>query len=100
MSIRIGFVSSVGVTGVAVNYPDLGKTTDELPVLSFGGMKQSFKKGDAVVVAHLSSDHSSGIILGTYYAADDPGAGISVNGGSMTFSDSSGKISLAEIIAK
>jgi len=100
LSIRIGFVSSLGGTGVAVNYPDLGITTDELPVLSFGGLRQKFEKGDAVVVVHLSNDHSSGIILGTYYAEDAPGAEIAVNGGSMTLSDSSGSISLAEIIAK
>lgn len=100
MGIKIGFVSSAGTAGVAVNYPDENKTTDELPVLSFGGLRQSFQKGDAVIVAHLTNDNSSGVVLGGYYSEDSPCAEIAVNGGSMILSDSSGAISLAEIIAK
>lgn len=98
--IRIGFVSSVGSGGVSVTYPDTGKTTTELPVLAFAGIKQSFEKDDAVVVAHMSNDNSTAVILGKFYAGDAPKAEIKEDGGSLSFSDSSGSISLAEIIAK
>ena len=89
--IRIGFVSSIGTGGVSVTYPDTGKTTTELPV---------FEKDDAVVVAHMSNDNSMAVVLGKFYAGDDPNATINVSDGAMSFSDSAGSITLAEIIAK
>ena len=98
--IRIGFVSSVGSGGVSVTYPDTGKTTAELPVLAFAGIKQTFEKDDAVVVAHMSNDNSTAVILGKFYAGDDPKAEINVSNGTLNFKDKSGSISLAEIIAK
>ena len=98
--IRIGLVSSVGSGGVSVTYPDTGKITTELPVLSFAGLKQSFEKGDTVLVAHLTNDNSTGVILGTIYAADIPKAELIIKEGIMTLKDSMGSISLAELIAK
>lgn len=98
--IRIGFISSVGSGGVSVTYPDTGKTTAELPVLSFAGLKQSFEKDDAVVVAHMSNDNSTAVILGKFYAGDIPKAELMVKNGIMTLSDTTGSISVAEIIAK
>ena len=98
--IRIGFVSSIGSVGVAVTYLDTGKTTAELPVLAFAGIKQTFEKGDAVLVAHLSNDNSTAVIIGKFYAGDDPKAEIVVKDGSMVLSDTSGSISIAQIIAK
>nr|DAN92353.1 MAG TPA: Pvc8, Photorhabdus asymbiotica, PVC, contractile.9A [Caudoviricetes sp.] len=98
--IRIGFVSSVGSGGVSVTYPDTGKTTAELPVLAFAGLKQSFEKDDAVVVAHMSNDNSTAVVLGKFYAGDIPKAELMVKDGKMTLSDTTGSISVAEIIAK
>ena len=93
-------MSSIGSGGVAVTYPDTGKTTAELPVLAFAGIKQTFEKGDAVLVAHLSNDNSTAVIIGKFYAGDDPKAEIVVKDGSMVLSDTSGSISIAQIIAK
>lgn len=98
--IRIGFVSSIGTGGVSVTYPDTGKTTTELPVLAFAGIKQTFEKDDAVVVVHMSNDNSMAVILGKFYAGDDPTATIDVSNGALSFTDSTGSITLAEIIAK
>lgn len=98
--IRIGFVSSIGTGGVSVTYPDTGKTTTELPVLAFAGIKQTFEKDDAVVVAHMSNDNSMAVVLGKFYAGDDPTATINANDGAISFTDSTGSITLAEIIAK
>lgn len=98
--IRIGLVSSVGSGGVSVTYPDTGKTTAELLVLSFAGLKQSFEKGDTVLVSHLTNDNSTGVVLGTIYAADVPKAELIVKDDMVTLKDSTGSISLAEIIAK
>lgn len=98
--IRIGFVSSVGSGGVSVTYPDIGKTTAELPVLAFAGIKQTFEKDDAVLVAHLSNDNSTAVILGKFIAGDNPKVELIAKNGTLTLKDTSGSISVAEIIAK
>lgn len=100
---RIGFVSSYDEkTGMAsVHYPDrCAETTAMMPILSPFGLLQKLKKGDAVAVVHLSNDSTAGIILGEYSAADGvPSAHIEVENGLLTFKDTSGSISLAEILA-
>ena len=60
----------------------------------------TFEKDDAVLVAHLSNDNSTAVILGKFYAGDDPKAELVVKNGKLTLKDSSGSISVAEIIAK
>lgn len=102
--IRIGFVSSFNrSTGMAsVHYADRnGEVTDELPVLTPCGLFQDLKKGDAVLVVHLSNGSTAGIILGTYTAeGGTPAAGILVSGGKLVLRDSSGTIELKRIIEK
>ena len=48
----------------------------------------------------MSNDNSTAVILGKFYAGDDPKAEINVSNGALNFKDKSGSISLAEIIAK
>ena len=102
--LRIGFVSSWNAgTGMAsVHYPDrMGEVTGELPVFAPCGMMQVLRKGDAVLVLHLSNGREAGIVLGSYSVRGDvPGAGITVDGGQMTLKDSTGSIPLSKIIAK
>lgn len=101
---RIGYVSSFDpTTGMAtVYYPDRsGEVTRELPVFTPLGMSQDLKKGEAVLVLHLSGGGAAGIVLGGYSAAGSvPAAGITVSGGNMTLRDASGSISLKELISK
>lgn len=99
---RIGFISSFdSATGMAaVYYPDrCHEVTDELPVYMPCGLIQSFQKGDAVLVLHLSNGSEAGIVMGKY-TQEPARAGIIVSGDMMTFQDSSGVITLREIIAK
>ncbi len=98
--IRIGFVSSIGSSGISVTYPDTGKTTTELPVLAFAGLKQNFEKGDAVIVVHLSNDNSTAVVLGKFYAADIPKAEIIVKNNKLILKDITGSIDVAGINAK
>lgn len=101
---RIGFVSSYNAkTGMAaITYPDRNnETTDELPVFTPLGLIQNLKKGDAVLVVHLSNNSAAGIVLGSYSAAGSvPAAGILVSDRGLVLQDSSGSISLSKIIAK
>lgn len=101
---RIGFVSAFDPgTGMAsVYYPDRnGEVTGNLPVFAPFGMRQELKKGDAVLVLHLSNGGSAGIVIGGYTVAKSvPAAGISVTDGNMMLRDANGSISLNDIISK
>lgn len=99
---KVGFVSSYNPeTGMAsVVYPDRGgEVTDFLPVLAPFGVKQGLKKGDAVLVTHLSNNYAAGIIIGGYMPGVEADVWVSVSGSSLVFHDASGTISLSEIIA-
>lgn len=74
--IRVGFISSVDAgTGTArVYYPDRESTTAPLQLFSFQTEYRLPEIGDQVVVAHLSNDTSSGIILGKFWSEADPPA--------------------------
>lgn len=68
--IRVGRVSRVNYEKgmIAVTYPDLDDAVSaELSVLTCGDEYKMPKVGDNVVVAHLSSDQSRGVVLGTYW---------------------------------
>lgn len=68
--IRIGFVSSRNpATGtIQVTYQDRDRmVTDDLPVLAFGGEYTLPQVNDMVLVAHLSNDLSSGVVLGKFW---------------------------------
>lgn len=67
---RVGRVSSIDYeTGmISVTYPDLdGATTSQLSMLTCGDEYKMPNVGDNVCVAHLSSDQSRGVVLGTYW---------------------------------
>lgn len=102
--IRIGFVSAydAGTGTASIYYPDrCHEVTDNLPVFSPFGLIQTLNKGEAVLVLHLSNGQEAGIIIGTYSSDGDvPEAGLQINGGNLILKDSSGSISLREIIAK
>lgn len=101
---RVGFINSFdSATGMAsVLYPDRdNEVTDELPVFMPFGIFQQLKKGDAVLVIHLSNNSAAGIIIGSYSAEGSSAAvGLTVSGGNIILRDASGSISLSEIIAK
>ncbi len=99
---RIGFISSFdpNTKMAAVYYPDrCHEVTDELPIYMPCGLIQNFQKGDAVLVLHLSNGSEAGIVMGKY-AQEPTRAGVLVDGDIITFQDSSGKITLSQIIAK
>ncbi|MCI8887930.1 MAG: hypothetical protein HFG70_07565 [Hungatella sp.] len=99
---RIGFVSSFNPgTGMAtVFYPDRnGEVTTELPVFSPFGIMQELKKGEAVLVLHLSNGGTAGIVLGSY-SVNGGSAGITVVNGNMILRDANGAVSLKDIIEK
>lgn len=102
--IRVGFVSTYDEsTGTAVvYYPDrCHEVTDNLPIFSPFGLRQALQKGDTVLVLHLSNGQEAGIVIGTYSSDGDvPAAGLSVKDGNLILKDSSGSITLKEIIAK
>lgn len=69
-TVRVGRVSSIDYdTGmISVTYPDLdGATTVHLAMLTFGDEYKMPGIGDNVLVLHLSSDQSRGVVLGTYW---------------------------------
>lgn len=99
---RIGFISSFdpGTGMAAIYYPDrCHEVTDELPVYMPCGLVQHFQKGDAVLVLHLSNGSEAGVVLGKY-TQEPAHTGIVVSGDTMTLRDSSGAITLRQIIAK
>ena len=99
---RIGFISSYNASAgtASIYYPDRCKdVTGELPVFMPCGLTQGLEKGDAVLVLHLSNGSEAGIVMGKY-AQGACGAGIAVEGDTLTLKDSSGSIKLSQIIAK
>lgn len=99
---RIGFVSSFNPgTGMAtIFYPDRNsEVTTELPVFAPFGMVQELKKGEAVLVLHLSNGGTAGIILGGY-SVNGGSAGVTVTNGNMILRDANGSVSLKNIIEK
>ena len=101
---RIGFISSYDpATGMAaVYYPDRNQeVTGELPVFAPFGLQQELKKGDAVLVLHLSDGGGAGIVLGGYSVPGSvPAAGITIAGGDMVLKDKNGSVSLRDIISR
>ena len=70
--IRVGFVSSVNVAAgtVQVTYQDRERmVTGDMPILAFGGEYDLPEVNDMVIVAHLSNDLSSGVVLGRFWNA-------------------------------
>lgn len=96
-TIRIGYVSSYneGNNSASVYYPDRsGSVTSEFSILAPCGMKQKLKKGEAVIVAHLSNGEVEGIILGPI---GTDGAGIDA-GNEMTIKGASGSVTSADLV--
>lgn len=120
--IRIGRISSINVAAglVRVTYPDLDNSvTAEIPLFNANGEYKMPKVGSNCLVVHLSNGQSAGICLGGYWSdADVPpetganvfrkdmiggyladrGGAVELHGGTLTFSDQSGSITLGEII--
>ncbi len=68
--IRIGFVSSInpGAGTVQITYQDRDRmVTGDMPVLAFGGEYDIPEVNDMVLVAHLSNDLASGIVIGRFW---------------------------------
>ena len=113
-SMRIGRVSSVDYEKglVSVTYPDRNdNTTALLPVLSNGRYRMP-AIGELVLVAHLTSGPSAGVVLGTITneaqgirgaagtcILDLQGGTVTVASGSLRIADGSGGITVAEILA-
>lgn len=72
--IRVGKVSSIDVSiGAArVAFPDTGTVSKELPVLKNAWPLQV---GQQVFCLFLPTGYQQGVILGTFYTADDPPLG-------------------------
>lgn len=101
--IRMGYVSSFdeGAGMASVYYPDrdANAATSKMPVFLPFGVGQKLKKDDAILVVHLSNGSEVGIVLGTFaQEGEAPGTSISSVGGNITFSDSAGSISVADLI--
>lgn len=120
--IRIGRISSINPAEglVRVTYPDLDNAvTSEIPLFMMNGEYKMPKVGSNCLVVHLSNGQAAGICLGGYWSEEDVppetgadvfrkdmiggyladrGGAVELHGGSLTFSDGSGSITLAEII--
>lgn len=72
--IRVGLISTVDKErGTAqVYYPDRDSVTGQLHLFAFRAEFDPPAVGDQVVVVHLSSDSSSGVILGRFWGDADP----------------------------
>ncbi|MCI8950033.1 MAG: hypothetical protein HFG49_08325 [Lachnospiraceae bacterium] len=101
---RVGFVSSYDAENgtASIYYPDrCNEVTAGLPVFMPFGLIQPLKKGDMVLVLHLSNGSEAGIVLGKYTAeTEEQKSAIVVTEDQLIFQDQSGSISLGEIIAK
>ncbi len=100
MSARIGYVSTFNqAEGTAsVYYPDrTGEVTNPLPVFTPCGVSIHLNKGDMVLVSYL--DNGAAVVMGTFAGNGMPAEGILAKGGSLTFRDSSGSISVADLLA-
>lgn len=102
-TIRVGYISAYNEeTGTAsVYYPDRSHdVTAELPIFSPCGLLQILKKGDQVLVLHLSNGSAAGIIIGESLSeGDTPKASIYVNSDNLTLKDPAGTFTLSQIIA-
>ncbi|MDD3251759.1 MAG: hypothetical protein PHV18_04270 [Lachnospiraceae bacterium] len=98
MGARIGFVSSYDpATGMAsVYYPSRSDTSAMIPVFSPFGATQELKKDDMVLVEHL--EDGSAVILGGFAGENPSAAGIAVIGGSMIIRDTSGSVTVGQLI--
>lgn len=113
--VRVGQVSRINYDFgmVAVTYPDREDcVTQELPCLAAGEFNMP-AVGDCVAVIHLSSGTEGGICLGTITSEKQMpkvngkgnfykklgAASMQTVAGSLSFSDASGSISIAEILA-
>lgn len=95
--IRLGYVSAYNEAQnkASVFYPDRsGQTTKMFDVLAPLGLKQQLKKGDQVLVAHLSNGTVNGFIIAAYAS---PLAGAKVTGGLLSLYDTQNNISLTEL---
>lgn len=115
--VRTGEVSKVNYKKglVQVMYADLdNKVTDEMPCLSRGETTLP-SVGDTVAVVHMDNGIEDGICLGKiftetqtptyqekgeFYKELGKGASISTQDGKITFTDTSGSITLEEIIER
>lgn len=113
---RIGIVSSVDYDKgmVSVTYPDRDKSTTGLfPFLCPSDDYRMPKVGDRVLVAHLSSDTASGVVLGKFFSGDNapenPGATVTRKklgdesyiecvDDEITFHDKHGSVTLKQLI--
>ena len=118
--IRTGFVSSVDTAAgtVQVTYADRDQmVTGHFPVLCFGGEYHLPEINDPVLAVHLSTDLSSGFVLGTYWNQENrprqqewykqagaaafklAGEALYIEAPEIYFISGSGSISASELIA-
>ncbi|MBO5573355.1 MAG: hypothetical protein J5947_03840 [Clostridium sp.] len=99
--IRIGFVSSYDAANgtASVYYPDrANEVTTQLPVFAPCGCAQTLNKDDMVLVAHLSNGGVAGMVIGA--AMKSSAAGLRADGGTLTLFDSSGSVTVQDIITR
>lgn len=120
--IRIGRISAInaGAGLVRVTYPDMDNSvTSEIPLFHMNGEYKMPKVGSNCLVVHLSNGQAAGICLGGYWSESDKppetgedifrkdmiggyladrGGAVEINGRSLTLTDSTGSITVAEII--
>lgn len=123
MIVRVGKVTNVYAKKgkVKVLYEDTGNTSMQLPVLTMNNEYSMPAVGDRVLTLHMENGSSKGFVLGTYYGGGntpkassgyrkDLGGGAYISctkggavtihsSGDITFSGSSGSITLSEIIS-
>ena len=95
---RIGFVSSYDpATGMAsVYYRSRNDTTEMVPVFSPFGATQEIAKDTMVLVEHL--EDGSAVAIGAFTGEAPSAAKIQVDGNSMTLTDGSGSVTIAELV--
>ena len=122
--IRIGRISSINPAQglVRVTYPDMDSSvTSEIPLFNMNGEYKMPKVGSNCLVVHLSNGQAAGICLGGYWSEEDVppetgadifrkdmiggyladrGGAVELHGGTLTFSDRTGSITLGEIIRR
>lgn len=95
---RIGFISSYDpATGMAsIYYPNRRDTTDMVPVFAPFGATQVPAKDTMVLVEHL--EDGSAVAIGAFTGETPSAASIIVSSGSMTLKDSSGSVTIAQLV--
>lgn len=117
--IRIGRVSSINYSDgmLRVTYPDMDDSvTAEFPVFAGVGEYKMPSVGDEVLVLHLSNGQTAGIVMGRYWNSKNQpavsGSGIyrkelgdsageayiQYNDGNLKFHDSSGTVSITDVV--